>query len=91
MIQTAYSRVKNRRPCTFISGKVCLLASIKVKRQTLQERNVQSRLFRTLEYKGILRTVENAFAQISYCYSSNKIRKTQNEHLIIVCQNLIGL
>ena len=24
-------------------------------------------------------------------YSSNKIRKTQNEHLIIVCQNLIGL
>ena len=24
-------------------------------------------------------------------YSSNKVRKTQNEHLIIVCQNLIGL
>ena len=24
-------------------------------------------------------------------YSSNKIRKTQNEHLIIVCQNLVGL
>ena len=24
-------------------------------------------------------------------YSINKIRKTQNEHMIIVCQNLIGL
>ena len=24
-------------------------------------------------------------------YSSHKIRKSQNEHLIIVCQNLIGL
>ena len=24
-------------------------------------------------------------------YSCNKIRKTQNEHLNIVCQNLIGL
>jgi hypothetical protein len=24
-------------------------------------------------------------------YSSNKIRKAQNEHLIIICQNLIGL
>ena len=24
-------------------------------------------------------------------YSSNKIRKTQNEHLVIICQNLIGL
>ena len=24
-------------------------------------------------------------------YRRNKIRKTQNEHLIIVCQNLIGL
>ena len=24
-------------------------------------------------------------------YSSDKIKKTQNEHLIIVCQNLIGL
>ena len=23
-------------------------------------------------------------------YSSDKIKKTQNEHLIIVCQNLIG-
>ena len=24
-------------------------------------------------------------------YGSNEIRKTQNEHLIIICQNLIGL
>ena len=26
--------------------------------------------------------------QIDWCYSSNKIRKTQNEHLNIFCQNL---
>ena len=26
-----------------------------------------------------------------FAYSCNKIRKKQNEHLIIVCQNLIGL
>ena len=26
-----------------------------------------------------------------FFYSRNKIRKTQNEHLIIVCQTLIGL
>ena len=29
--------------------------------------------------------------QIFFNYSSNKIRKTQNEHLIITCQNLVGL
>ena len=26
-----------------------------------------------------------------FVYSSNIIKKTQNEHLMIVCQNLIGL
>ena len=40
-----YSSFKNRRPCKFISGKVCLLASIKGKRQTLLEINLQGRLF----------------------------------------------
>ena len=57
----------------------------------MSERNIKGCLFRTLEYKGILRTVEVAFAEISYCYISYKLKKTQNEHLIIVCQNLIGV
>ncbi len=44
-----YSRVRNRRACTFISGKVCLLSSINVKRQTWPEIKVHARLFGTLE------------------------------------------
>ena len=37
-----------------ISGKVvCLLGSIKVRRQTLPEINVHARLFGTLEYKNL--------------------------------------
>ena len=39
----------NKRTCTFISGKVCFLGSIKVRRQTLPEINVYARLFGTLE------------------------------------------
>ena len=46
---TAYSNVPNKRACTFISGKVCLLGSIKVRRQTLPDINVHARLFGTLE------------------------------------------
>ena len=34
----------------FISGKVCLLSYIDVKRQTLPEINVHAHLFGTLEY-----------------------------------------
>ena len=49
-----YSSVPNRRPCTFISGKGCLLASMKVKRQTLPDINVQDRLFGTLEYLDLI-------------------------------------
>ena len=45
-----YSSVPNRRACMFISGKVCLLSSIDVKRQTLPEINVHARQFGTLEY-----------------------------------------
>ena len=45
-----YSILPNRHVYTFISGKVCLLASIKVKRQTLPEINIQGQLFWTLEY-----------------------------------------
>ena len=36
-IKLTYSSVPNRRACTFISGKVCLLTSIEDKRQTLPE------------------------------------------------------
>ena len=46
-----YSSVPKRHACTFISGKVCLLSSIDVKRQTLLEINVHARLSRTLEYR----------------------------------------
>ena len=45
-----YSSVLNRRLCTFISGKVCLLNSIEAKKQNLPEISVQGHLFRTLEY-----------------------------------------
>ena len=44
-----FSSVPNRRACTFISGKVCLLASIEDKRQTLPEINEHAHLFGTLE------------------------------------------
>ena len=44
-----YSNVPNKRVCTFISGKVCLLGSIKVKRHTMLEINVYAHLFGTLE------------------------------------------
>ena len=45
-----YSNVPNKRAYTFISGKVCLLGSIKVRRQTLPEINVHVRLFGILEH-----------------------------------------
>ena len=44
-----YFRVPNKWPCTVIADKVCLLASIKVKKQTLLEINAQGQLFGTLE------------------------------------------
>ena len=45
-----YSNVPNKRASTFITGNVCLLGSIKVRRQTLPEINVRACLFGTLEY-----------------------------------------
>ena len=45
----AYSILPNRRVYTFISGQVCLLGSIKVKRQTWPEINVYTRLFGSIE------------------------------------------
>ena len=39
---TTYTTLPNRHVYTFISGKVCLLASIKFKRQTLPEINVHT-------------------------------------------------
>ena len=44
------SNMQNERACTFISGKVCILGSIKVRIQTLPEINVHAHLFGTLEY-----------------------------------------
>ena len=46
---TDYSNVPNKHAYMFISGKVCLLGSIKVKRQTLPEIKVYTCLFSTLE------------------------------------------
>ena len=43
------SSVPNKRVCTFISGKLCLLTSIEDKRPTLLVMNVHTRLFGTLE------------------------------------------
>jgi hypothetical protein len=48
--QCTYSNVPNKRTYTFISSKVCLLSSIKVKRLTLSEINMYTRLFGILEY-----------------------------------------
>ena len=44
------SRDANRRVYTFISGKVCFLTLIEAKRQTLQEINVYTCLFGSIEY-----------------------------------------
>ena len=50
MICINMTYVPNKGAYTFISGKVCLLGSIKVKRQTLPEKNVYARIFGTFEY-----------------------------------------
>ena len=61
-----YSNMQNERPCTFISGKVCILGSIKVRIQTLPEINVHARLFGTLEYSGGGQR-EGNFSSIDQC------------------------
>ena len=43
-----YSNEPNKRACMFFFGKVCLLGSIKVRRQTLPEINMHACLFGTL-------------------------------------------
>ena len=48
---THYSSVPNRLACMFISGKSCLVTSIKDERQTLSEINMHACLFGTLEYE----------------------------------------
>ena len=48
-----YSILPNRHVYTLISGKVCRLGSIKVKRQTLPEINVYTRLFGCIEYLNV--------------------------------------
>ena len=49
-IWVIYSNVPNKRECTVISSKVCVLTFIEPKRQTLLEINMHARLFGTLEY-----------------------------------------
>ena len=44
-----YSSVLNRQPCTFISGKVCILTLIEAKRQTLAEISVGLRRLQLLD------------------------------------------
>ena len=53
-----YSILPNRRVYTFISGQVCLLGSIKVKRQTWPEINVYTRLFGSIEYAGSVNRIK---------------------------------
>ena len=45
-----------------------------------------------LPLQEIPKSVESnlTFSKCSLKYSTNKLRKAQNEHLIIICQNLIG-
>ena len=49
-LHCSYSILPNRRVYTFISGKVYLLASIKIKRRTLPKINVHTCLFGCIEY-----------------------------------------
>ena len=42
--ESTYSNVPNKRACTFISGKVCLLTLIEPRTQTLPEITVHARL-----------------------------------------------
>ena len=58
---TLYSILPNRRVYTFISGQVCLLGSIKVKRQILQEINVYTRLFESIEYLQLYMLINDLF------------------------------
>ena len=50
LVICTYSILPNRRVYTFIFGKVCLLASIKIKRRTLPEINVHTCLFGCIEH-----------------------------------------
>ena len=56
--------------------------------QVLSQRNFSTEVFGGVDKrKSIINREKENFAT----YSSHKIRKTQNEHLNIICQNLIGL
>jgi hypothetical protein len=46
------------------------------------------KLFRTITVRPGLGVQSDFPTYLCFLYSSNKIRKTQNEHLDIICQNL---
>ena len=48
-----YSYLSNRRACTLIAGKICLLTLIEAKRQTLPAISVHARLLDVLTRKII--------------------------------------
>ena len=58
----------------------------------------EDRIYDTIEFNEFLQMMSKQMRNYSqdslrdaFRYSSNKIRKTENDLLIIVCQNLIGL
>ena len=42
-------------------------------------------------YRNSIASIALIHGTLNIFFSCNEIRKTQNEHLIIVCQHLIGL
>ena len=53
--------------------------------------NSHKRVFLQKIFKKFPHSEKTFSYSIADIYSSNQIRKTQNEHMIIVCQNLIGI
>ena len=80
-----YSSVPNRRACTFISNKVCLLSSIDVKRQTLLEINVHVCLFGTLEGRNRSYFVMNMFGRTQSIIALSTELSCKNGTLSQIC------
>ena len=73
--QCTYSNVPNKHAYTFISGKVCLIGSIKVKRRTLSEINMYTCLFGTfVNFSGrnFLREADSSGFFKDFSWNSNQ-------------------
>ena len=81
-----YSILPNRRVYTFISGQVCLLGSIKVKRQTWPEINVYTRLFGTIEYRQNIA----GHCQQTFCVQKF-VDNNQQSFALTPFQSIIGI